>query len=101
MTLTLTELSNELDAQVVTRIEDRDVTRAELAQAFARVESKVNWKNPIDAIVIFSSSYERLIVAAAVTFFTGSVASMDVIRLETNCSTYRVRAAGYYATIGA
>jgi high-affinity K+ transport system ATPase subunit B len=99
--MNLTELSNELDAQVVTRIEGRDVTRAELSRAFSRVEPKQNWKNPIDAIVVISSSYERLAIAAAVTFFTGSVATFDVVRLEANHSTYRVRAAGYYAAIGA
>jgi hypothetical protein len=101
MDKTIQQTCAELEQQVVCKIRGRDVTRAELSKAFDRVAPIANWKNPIDAIVVFTQDGERELVEYAIEFFTGSKAKLEVIRLQAYCSTYRVTAAGYYATIGA
>lgn len=97
----------EFSKQVVAQILGRDVTRGDLAKAFARVEPRDNWKNPIDAEVVLSSDFEMMTISEAVTFYTGSVPTFVPVAVITKCgkttgqTKYRVRAAGYFATIGA
>ena len=98
---------NEFSKTVVTRILGRDVTQGELARAFDKVAPASHWKNPIDALVVISNDFEMELLRSAITFFTGSVARFEIVAVITNCGVstgsarYRVRAAGYYATIGA
>lgn len=89
--------------QIVANINGRDVTRGELSTAFDLVADRSNWKNPISALVNLTDS-ERDMVAGAVVFFTGSVASFEAIShgtMQHGLTRYRVRAAGYYRAIGA
>ena len=72
------------------------VTRGELSAAFKRVANPDNWKMPIDRIVELDDASKNL-VAAAVTFYTGSVASFTAMPEN----LYRVKADGYYKAIGA
>jgi len=77
-----------------------------LKAAFARVEDARHWKNPIDRVVALPvTGYEEELagIVAAIIFFTGSVADLLVERKNEIAGLLwvRVRAAGYYATIGA
>jgi hypothetical protein len=88
--------------QVVGKVLGRDVTRGQLSVAFDAVADKANWKNPIDATVDLDD-YTKAMVAEAIVFFTGSVAKFTRKGGTTTdgIGRYRVRAAGYYRTIGA
>ena len=91
----------EMDRQIVCIAEGFAFTRAELRAAFELVEDKQNWKQPIDAFVPATScSGQRLVVAIeqAVHFFAG----MQTVRIDRlPLGGLRVRAAGYYRTVGA
>lgn len=69
-------------------------TQEELRQAFDKIKTPGNWKEPIRA-TIPAEDYE--LAAAAVAYFTGSN-----LEIEDNTNhQYTVYAAGYYAVIGA
>ena len=75
-------------------------SRAMLLAAFNRVAPE-NWKDKIDARVTLDT-HEWTVLREAVIFYTGSVpTAMPVAMGEDGTVLYRVRAAGYYATIGA
>jgi hypothetical protein len=88
--------SREFSKTIVAQVEGRDVTQGELAAAFDWVADKAHWKNPIDCVVALSPRQVAL-VREAVPFFTGSKARVEVI----DEGVVRIRAAGYFATIGA
>lgn len=69
-----------------------------MREAFEIVCPKENWKDAIDTRVTLTTEAEMTIIREAVIFFTGSVPEFSRIG---NTRIYRVRAAGYYATIGA
>jgi hypothetical protein len=83
-----------------------DAKVAQLAKAFAKVTPAGNWKEAIDADIVATVD-EIQTVKEAVTFYTGSIASVFVVdTLSPNAGMQtllhvRVRAAGYYAAIGA
>jgi len=84
-------------AQVVASLGGREFTRGELSAAFDAVANKANWKAPIDAVGIFSESYQAAI-AVAVEFFAGCKPTFTPI----NDSPFvHVEAVGYYEAIGA
>jgi hypothetical protein len=94
--------------QIVATVLGRKVTRAKLTEAFNLVAPKDGWKNPINAEVVIDSDLRMLLIREAVIFFTGSVPTFDFSRsvrpikgTDGGAAIYRVRAAGYYATIGA
>lgn len=72
-------------------------SRAQLIEAFQAVQNKSNWKHPIDATIApplsFTIDLDKL--RDAVIFFTGSVPTF-----KKSDGWLRVKAAGYYATIG-
>ena len=68
-------------------------TQQELQQAFDKIKTPGNWKEPIRA-AIPAEDYE--LAAAAVAYFTGS--NLDITKNKNN--QYTVYAAGYYAAIG-
>lgn len=72
---------------------------AALGAAFERVRSE-NWKNRIDVVVTLTDD-ERALVAEAVPFFTGSLPEFLELGVAGIGRIYRVRANGYYLTIGA
>ena len=87
--------------QVAGKVNGRDVTRGELSVAFDAVADKANWKNPVDSVVDLNDA-EMAMVREAVVFFTGSVAKFEARKgAKLPRCRYRVRAAGYYKTIGA
>ena len=68
-------------------------TQEELQQAFDKIKTLGNWKEPIRA-TIPAADYN--LAAAAVAYFTGSN-----LEIEDNTNhQYTVYAAGYYAVIG-
>lgn len=67
----------------------------ELSAAFDLVQNQENWKLPIDHTVRDEVPQHQ--VEAAITFYTGSVATIE----DRSDGSYRVTAAGYYACIGA
>lgn len=77
-----------------------DVTRAIALAAFNAVAPRDNWKGRID-VVLARSTVRDLggveVIREAVIFFTGSVPTID----DLDAGTVRVRAAGYYAAVGA
>ena len=75
-------------------VKDGDYFISELREAFDKVQDKVHWKNPVDAVILTKNIK---ITEAAIIHYTGSVPTF--IRIDGNNT--RVRAAGYYATIGA
>jgi len=85
----------EMDRIVVT-VEGREVSLFELHEAFARVQSK-NWKDPVDKAIKSPSAFERGVINEAVIWFTGSAPEF----CGAGRGMTRVRAAGYYLTIGA
>lgn len=101
MEKTIEQALAEGDAQVVAEIDGREVTRAELAKAFDRVVPLEDWKKTIDAYVVVTRDGEQELIAKAIEFFTGSKATFEVVRQGRYYVSYRVRAAGYFATIGA
>jgi hypothetical protein len=97
----LATLKSESDAQIVGRVNGRPVTRGELSEAFDYVANRDNWKLPIDATVDLGPA-SMAMVREAVIFFTGSVPSFTAVGPEVDrCARFRVRAAGYYAAVGA
>lgn len=91
-----------VDDMIVAKVNGRDVTRGALVTAFDRVANKEHWKFPIDATVDVANDFELGVIREAVIFFTGSVPTFEP-RLggELPGCRYRVRAAGYFRTIGA
>lgn len=84
--------------QIVASAAGFEFTRGELHAAFTKVEDKQNWKQPIDAFLpAVTSEREIAAVEQAVIFFAGCVARIDTLPL----GGYRVRAAGYYRSVGA
>lgn len=101
-TKTIQQIEADSQAQVVAKVNGRDVTRGDLSIAFDAVADKSNWKMPIDKVVDLDA-YTQAMVAEAVTFFTGSVATFQRIGGTTTggIGKFRVKAAGYYNTVGA
>jgi hypothetical protein len=68
-------------------------TQEELQQAFDKIKTPSNWKEPIQATI---PAEDYNLASAAVAYFTGSQ-----LEIEDNTSgQYIVYAAGYYAAIG-
>src|SRR5689334_16707240 len=86
-----------MNQQVVARSGSMEWTRGQLDALFERVRPAENWKNRIDAVVTLADDREMIGTREAVIFFTGSVPTFE----PRGRNRYRVRAAGYYATIGA
>lgn len=63
--------------------------------AFGRVQNATNWKLPVDGTVKCSARALGFLLEAVV-FFTGSVPTFERV-----AGGFRVRAAGYYAAVGA
>lgn len=90
----------ESNAQIVSKVNGRDVTRGELSAAFDLVKNPKGWKEHINARAELTDEQVN-VIDEAVIFFTGSVAEFRAIGKPKNGKqTYRVRAAGYYRTIG-
>jgi hypothetical protein len=73
-----TEIADSL-VQIVMKVHGVDVTRGQLRDAFDRV-SPPNWKERIDATVITRDGFEAEMIRQAVTFFTGSVPTLERVR---------------------
>lgn len=97
---TFQEIEAESAAEIVVCVGGRGVTRRELTAAFNRVAPRDNWKLPID-VTIDTTPEERLMIAEAITFFTGSVAKFEPRGELAPLSPFRITAPGYYATCGA
>jgi len=83
--------------QVVGNVNGKPVTRGELMKYFDMVADKANWKNPINARVKLAAN-EVAMLTEAVIFFTGSVPTILPMARK---GEYKVKANGYYLTIGA
>jgi hypothetical protein len=68
--------------------------REDLLAAFNAVQDKEHWKNPINAEV--PEGMDREMLAYAIWFFTSSVC-----RFSKRKGVTRVKAAGYFAAVGA
>lgn len=98
--MTNSDRQNELDqmnSQVVAKVAGRDVTRGELLQAFNRVASKANWKNPIKAEVFTQDEVALAVIREAVIFFAGCRPTFT----KTWDGWTKVEAVGYYQAVGA
>lgn len=93
---TIAEIESDLD-QVVFTVRNQRITRRVAHNLFHMVEPRDNWKSPIDAVVYIWDDRTLAALEYAITFFTGSVATVE--RLGSH--HYRISAAGYYAAIGA
>jgi len=93
---TTNDLEREERAYEKTTV-DRSVygnfTIADLREAFDRVSPK-NWKDPI---ACSCNGGTVNLVCAAISFFTGSVAHVEV---DVRTMTYYIEAEGYYAACG-
>ncbi len=87
-------------AEIVARNGSMTWTRAECEALFNRVVNAENWEKSIDALVEFTNDRDLLGTREAVIFYTGSVPTIDFV-MRGRGHVYRVRAAGYYQTIGA
>jgi hypothetical protein len=71
-----------------------EVAVSTLRYAFEMVENKQNWKLPVAAKIAIGN---RFLIAAAIEFFTGSVAKFE----PAEPGMLWVRAVGYYEAVGA
>lgn len=92
-------MDNDMDSMVITRYEGEPVTRGMLSAAFNKVADKDNWKNPIDFVVHGSElcCKDLFLIAGGIEFFTGSDTYFDAEK----DGYVRIKAPGYYATVGA
>lgn len=99
---TIAELDHEWRVKVVAEVKGRPVTAETLSIAFDAVADKTNWKNPIDRVVDLDD-YTKALVERAVIYFVGSTPTFERLGGTTTggVGRYRVRADGYYLTIGA
>jgi hypothetical protein len=81
--------------------ESFEAMQARMRRQFDRVCDPTNWKNPIDTTVAIATHDKMRAIAEAVVYFTGSVPTFSAIKIRGVRCVYRVRAAGYYRTIGA
>lgn len=72
-------------------------TQTQLHDAFNLVQNVEDWKMPIDAIVP-REQVDKDLVSFAVMYFTGAYPIIEEAAIP---SFYRIRADGYYMTIGA
>lgn len=73
-------------------------TRAELRIGFDLVAPKDNWKMPINAAIPEGlSGRELMAIQAGIEFYTASTPAFEMVGGRVT----RVRAAGYYAAVGA
>jgi hypothetical protein len=76
----------------------QDFTRAELRNGFDLIAPKDNWKMPINAALPEGlSGRELMAIQAGIEFYTASQPSFEMVGGRVT----RVRAAGYYAAVGA
>lgn len=95
---TIQEIEIEANAQVVARgPKGEPFTRQRLRDLFNVVASPENWKFRIDTVIDLDPA-DRDAMREAVIFFTGSVPTFSYTGNGIECA---VKAAGYYATIGA
>ena len=87
--------------QIVATVMGKQVTRGQLDEAFKRVQNPENWKMPISTSVDVND-WEKALLHEAIIFFTGSVPTWIGRTGATlpRCR-YTVKAAGYYAAVGA
>jgi hypothetical protein len=78
-----------------TVVSDRGYTRGQLDEAFKLIANSKNWKFPVDAVI---DSDKFPICDEACVFFTGS--KLEIVESLTT-HLIRVKADGYYLTIGA
>lgn len=93
-------LSPAEGSEVVFEVAGSPVTRAQALRAFKLVEPESHWKNPIEAVRSTREVGDAggiAVIAAAVTFYTGSRCA-TFVRPD---GTVLFRAAGYYAAVGA
>lgn len=88
------EVLNDLDNQI---IPEYNLTRGELKSHFEKVQNPEGWKLPINVVIDIVDLKDMELIRNAVIFFTGSVPKFYSIGLN----KYRVKAAGYYAAMGA
>lgn len=86
----------ELETPVADTVEGIVAASDRRLEVFELVQNEDHWKNPIDA-TIDADAATMDEIADAVVFYTGSVPTFE--RVQGN--GLRVRAAGYYRTIGA
>jgi len=98
---TLAAKLEAIDHLVVAKNGSWEWTRGELSAYFKQVETKDNWKMPIDADVLLDNDRDLFGLREAVIFFTGSVPTFRPLRARGGKTLYNVTAAGYYAVIGA
>jgi hypothetical protein len=72
-------------------------TQEQLKEAFNEIAPKPNWKNPINRTIFTPGKAKKALLEAACIHFTGSVLTFGP---SGTASRVRVKAAGYYKTIG-
>jgi hypothetical protein len=97
---------NDSNAQVVAKVGGREVTRGELKTWFDMVADKKNWKMPVDAVVPLKDFDDMMLLREAIVFYTGSNPSFESMGpgqtfTMSERHRFRVKAAGYYAAVGA
>ena len=69
----------------------------DLRAAFAQVEAKTHWKDPIDTLLAEGQVARLMLIAEAVEFYTATPATFTVERQPDGRKMVRVQAAGYRA----
>ncbi len=100
-------MSKESNDFVAFTIDGKDYHQSDVIQTFKQVAPKDNWKNPIDAKVAIKNGHDLEVLLRSIAFLTGSVAEAVPAGEKRNgnykktCTIYRIRADGYYLSIGA
>ncbi|HEY4037778.1 MAG TPA: hypothetical protein VGM15_03070 [Burkholderiaceae bacterium] len=93
-----TEMS---DSEIVAKLGDLEFSRGELEGMFNAVANPAGWKQEISRTLALTNR-ERVATHVAIEFFTGSRAVIEHVgKTDDGRLICRIRAAGYYQTIGA
>jgi hypothetical protein len=83
------------EESVKPKVESTAPTQEQLSAAFDLVKDKSNWKMPINAKVPATENID--LIESAIVHFTSSIPSISIV---SGGKFFRIKAAGYYKTVG-
>lgn len=73
-------------------------SKEQLEEAFRKIADSTNWKNPIDAVI---DEADLKVCEYACQFYTGGQLTITGVMMGSEGDKLRVKAPGYYVSIGA
>jgi hypothetical protein len=97
----MTKSIAEGNAQVVDTFNGQPITRSQLSEAFDKVRPSTHWKDRIDAEVFVKNAEELALIQRSIVFFCGCHPTLTLVTENAAGQTWRVRAPGYWLSVGA